>query len=573
MQLPAEFLVPMTTNANVVSSPDSTQGGSEDPAGLVFADLLPPLSKELPSDTGRDTTLPVVGMPLPLAGNILPPAGDPMPTQGAVTGMPVADGAPQPAHLTDIPPDADALTIAQNGRNFERLALPVDQSDILYAGNGGQTPGTTTGDRLDRGQGRPDIDGMGPVEGRAIQPALPVPAKLESVVLSPDSPLPAVAKPERVVPSPVSTLPDVLSNAASVRSQQDLQATPSPATPRTGLFSERQVSPVSASALPDLLRNAAAVSTPAQIPADDARAPATRMPMPASAIGAKDAPAKPLLPWQRAAFFTEPQVSRLPASPPPLAETGNLMSRQQNPLGGIEAPLIQELVNRRSSDGNAVKRSPPPQFGIESSLETRSSKVNSTLQDVFALQLQTETPVPKLSTSITLPPAHAAFISPSPGNIQSVNPVSAAVPVTSIETPVLDPAWAAAVHDRVVWMGGKGIQSAEIRLHPAELGPLHVQVAVDDDAVTVAFTASHAATRDALENALPRLKEMLAENGLSLAGASVSDEGVANQRDDSTEGKPAGNDTAIEESALAVSELLPGKPATRAQVGLVDTYV
>ncbi len=96
-----------------------------------------------------------------------------------------------------------------------------------------------------------------------------------------------------------------------------------------------------------------------------------------------------------------------------------------------------------------------------------------------------------------------------------------------VSVPVRDPAWAEQIGERVLLMAGRQMTSAEIRLTPAELGPLRVQVSVDDGAANVTFQAQHAVTRDAIEQALPRLRELLAENGLSLGQASVGEQGVA----------------------------------------------
>jgi len=94
---------------------------------------------------------------------------------------------------------------------------------------------------------------------------------------------------------------------------------------------------------------------------------------------------------------------------------------------------------------------------------------------------------------------------------------------TTIDVPVMSKAWGNALQDRVMWMTGRGIQNAEIRLNPAELGPIRVQVTVENDVAQLAFSAQHAITRDAIEQAMPRLREMLSENGLSLSDSTVSD--------------------------------------------------
>jgi flagellar hook-length control protein FliK len=94
-----------------------------------------------------------------------------------------------------------------------------------------------------------------------------------------------------------------------------------------------------------------------------------------------------------------------------------------------------------------------------------------------------------------------------------------------IELAVRETGWDKLVAERVLVMANSRLQNAEIRLTPAELGPLRVQLAVEDGAAHVTFQTQHALTREAIEQALPRLREMLAENGLSLGQANVDSEG------------------------------------------------
>lgn len=115
----------------------------------------------------------------------------------------------------------------------------------------------------------------------------------------------------------------------------------------------------------------------------------------------------------------------------------------------------------------------------------------------------------------------------------------------TIDASVLDPAWQNAVNERMVWMAGRNLQSAELRLNPAELGPIQVQLSVDEKAVSLSISAAHPLTREALESALPRLREMLSENGMDLAGANVSDGAVDDRSSGGFEsdGEAAGEST------------------------------
>ena len=139
--------------------------------------------------------------------------------------------------------------------------------------------------------------------------------------------------------------------------------------------------------------------------------------------------------------------------------------------------------------------------------------------DLKAAQ-QSAAPLPSIATIKAPTAANAA---PSP-----------AAPMqwtsSSIDVAPGQAGWNEALGDRVTWMAGNRIQNAELRLNPAELGPLRVQISMDDGNASVTFTAQHPLTRDAIEQALPRLREMLADQGVSLQNASVSDQGSRHQQ-------------------------------------------
>lgn len=142
---------------------------------------------------------------------------------------------------------------------------------------------------------------------------------------------------------------------------------------------------------------------------------------------------------------------------------------------------------------------------------------------------------------------------------------------TTIGQPVLDDAWGEAFQDRVLWMAKGRIQNAEIRLNPAELGPIRVQVSVEDDAAMLNFTAQHNVTREAIEQALPRLREMLSENGLTLAGSTVTDSNERQAEDDRA--TPGAEDAAVAEAGALESEDSGSAVAQRINSdSLVDTF-
>jgi flagellar hook-length control protein FliK len=74
-------------------------------------------------------------------------------------------------------------------------------------------------------------------------------------------------------------------------------------------------------------------------------------------------------------------------------------------------------------------------------------------------------------------------------------------------------------------------QIAELNLNPPDLGPLQVVLSVNSDQASAAFVSQNPEVRQALEAALPRLKEMMAESGINLGNATVSDQGSRQQGD------------------------------------------
>ncbi len=91
-------------------------------------------------------------------------------------------------------------------------------------------------------------------------------------------------------------------------------------------------------------------------------------------------------------------------------------------------------------------------------------------------------------------------------------------------------AWSQALGERILWMTGRDIQRAELRLTPPHLGPVEIRVSVQNDQASVSFTAQHPFTREALEAALPRLREMLGEANLNLADVDVGQRDAGESR-------------------------------------------
>ncbi|MGD1983756.1 MAG: flagellar hook-length control protein FliK [Chromatiaceae bacterium] len=134
--------------------------------------------------------------------------------------------------------------------------------------------------------------------------------------------------------------------------------------------------------------------------------------------------------------------------------------------------------------------------------------------------------------------------------------------------------WPGALAERVVWMAQGDHQFARLTLNPPQLGPLEVRVSVSQDQASVTFVAAHAAVREALEAAMPRLREMLDQQSLALVHAEVADPGA--QQREAEHGPVAGQPTqeALDRSDQRLDDDAGRTPSLELPVGkgLVDLF-
>lgn len=142
----------------------------------------------------------------------------------------------------------------------------------------------------------------------------------------------------------------------------------------------------------------------------------------------------------------------------------------------------------------------------------------------------------------------------------------------TVSTPVGSNRWSEDLGQKITWMASRSEQSAELHLNPPDLGPLNVVLHVSGDQATALFTSPHAEVRDAVQQALPKLREMLADNGIMLGNASVSDQGRQGAQSSFSGG---GKSSASSSShAVEVSSVQQGTRtvSTLQSQGLVDTF-
>ncbi|SIO92971.1 flagellar hook-length control protein FliK [Vibrio spartinae] len=84
--------------------------------------------------------------------------------------------------------------------------------------------------------------------------------------------------------------------------------------------------------------------------------------------------------------------------------------------------------------------------------------------------------------------------------------------------------------ERVQMMMSKNLKNIDIRLDPPELGRMHIRMNMSGDAATVHFTVATPQAREALEHSMPRLRDMLSQQGVQLGETSVQHQGSGHQQ-------------------------------------------
>lgn len=88
--------------------------------------------------------------------------------------------------------------------------------------------------------------------------------------------------------------------------------------------------------------------------------------------------------------------------------------------------------------------------------------------------------------------------------------------------------WQKTLNEKISLVCRQGIQNAEIKLHPEELGSLHIKLAIVDDKMNLHMAVAHNMVKSVLESALPQLRTSLEEQGIMLEQTNISDFSMMN---------------------------------------------
>jgi flagellar hook-length control protein FliK len=108
-----------------------------------------------------------------------------------------------------------------------------------------------------------------------------------------------------------------------------------------------------------------------------------------------------------------------------------------------------------------------------------------------------------------------------PVPIANLSATSTIAATDTVATPVGQHGFAHDFSHRVMVLVNGQVKSAELALTPPELGPVRVSIELRGQDASISFIAAAPAARAALEEALPRLREMFTQQGLNLLDANV----------------------------------------------------
>lgn len=316
------------------------------------------------------------------------------------------------------------------------------------------------------------------------------------------------------------------------------------------------------------------------------REPATssRQPTPRSALTTVAAPGKPSMAehtpvetvaWQsQAALTTSGETAPRSGKRLPLQDTGVtaetrsvLQSTPHTADAAEQEPFDQDLLQSVAVALESNPHSRPVHAGFQATVTSTPATIgNSSLSLQASLPSDSNYPTP---TPAALSPIASPIQDQSVGSGLRLAQADSAPQLYASYWPATDEFNHDLVH-QVRWLKDHDLQRAELQLHPADLGRLSIHIGLQDGQASVQLITHTPEARQLLEQALPQLQQLLAQNGMKLGDSQVSQD----SRGSNERFPAAGNPHFFNDSITGEQE--PLQPALfRRSVGThrIDHYV
>lgn len=228
------------------------------------------------------------------------------------------------------------------------------------------------------------------------------------------------------------------------------------------------------------------------------------------------------------ALFAMLPIAVTPVMPGPSGATELTVEGEQD---STQPTAVLSAALGRSSDTSGspltdTQKTPTAVSKDQLNMESRADTLQQTAAthdkpDAAALKFGTDTQPQTPVNHLVAPPLSGPTMAATP----------AASLVTAPPTPQLNaqlgsPEWQQALNQQVLMFHRNGQQSAELRLHPQELGALQITLKLDDNQAQLHIASAHGQVRAAVEAAMPQLRHALAESGINLGHSSVGGESM-----------------------------------------------
>jgi flagellar hook-length control protein FliK len=377
------------------------------------------------------------------------------------------------------------------------------------------------------------------------------------------------AKAAQAEPEQQAAQPEGKPDAAAVEDEGSAQATEAAAA-----------TPIAEMPVADMLALVASFNQPPQSPAAVAVAPqalpaaaaiaADPQALPAPAVGAAELPgAAAQTPELAVAGFAA--LAQNVAVPQPGAATEAVAATVAMPAAALPAATQPGAADAATGEDPALADIRQP--AANPALTAAQAKAQPEPSQFASLRAREGAePVALKETGAAAAPVSAPLQQASLAVAQAAGAVAA----DKIPARVGTPGWDHQVGQKIVWMVAGKEQSAALTLNPPDMGPLQVVLNVTNDQASVTFSSAQPEVRQALESAMPKLREMMSESGIELGNATVN-AGMPDQRQAQGEQQRTGNGQGrsfeTNGSAAEAAARNAARPAARGErQGLVDTF-
>ena len=210
-----------------------------------------------------------------------------------------------------------------------------------------------------------------------------------------------------------------------------------------------------------------------------------------------------------------------------MAQQVGLVQKSETKIDGEKTTTLDgKPITDRLVESTGYKNS---ESGFTKDGESRSNMANSSdegdLPDKIFVQNSEVSATPKVAAHLL---SGVPGVVPAPVNNQAVAGNSIQ---PTIQSPLGQQGWDQEFGEQVAWMTRNSLHTAELRLNPRHLGPVEVRIQINQDQAEIVFSSQHSVVREAIEAALPKLRETFMAQQIELRDVNVSEQTFSERRD------------------------------------------